>query len=117
MKRVNLKQAFHGEPDMEQEGTGVSGIGPDEVTVEIRGGTLTLRVPSAVGDDQVIDRKYLDQHVEAVLELEDGSELSIILSEDRDGVDVRLEKPEQMGREQKNASRLAAEKSPRAELE
>ncbi len=115
MKRVNLKQEFHGEPDSAMEGIEASGLGPDEVTVEIRRGNLTLRVPSDVPDDRVIDKRFLDQHLQCVLELEDGSELTIILSEDRDGVDVRLETRRAMQGEQKSASRLAAERSPRVE--
>ena len=114
MKRVNLKQEFHGEPDMANEGIEASGVGPDEVNVEIRRGTLILRVPSDVPDDQVLDKRFLDQHLECVVELEDGSELSIILSEDRDGVDVRLV-PKDVAGEQKSASRLHAERSPSIE--
>jgi hypothetical protein len=92
MKRANLKQEFHGEPDMAEEGAAVSGRGPDEVTLDIKAGTLTLRVPADVADDQVVDPKYLDQYLQCVFQLEDGSEIAIILNEDRDGVDVRLEK-------------------------
>ncbi len=114
MKRANLKNEFHGEPDMAEEGSAVSGMGPDEVTVEIKGGTLTLRVPSEVPDNHVLDKDYLEQHVQCVLELEDGSELTIILSEDRDGVDVRRETRAEIERQKKTDSRLEAEKSPRA---
>ena len=115
MKRVNLKQEFHGEPDMAEEGIAVSGQGPDEVTIDIKRGTLTLRVPSDVPDEQVLSPEYIEQFLECVLQLEDGSELSIILNEDRDGVDVRLTTPADMEREMKSVSQLAAEKSPRAE--
>lgn len=92
MKRTNLKQEFHGEPDMAEEGSAVSGLGPDEVTFEIRGGTLTVRAPSEVADDRVLDNEYLEQYMQLVVVLEDGSELTVILNEDRDGVDVRREK-------------------------
>lgn len=92
MKRVNLKQEFHGESDMAEEGIAVAGEGPDEVQIEIKRGSLTMRVPSAVPDDQVVSKEFLDRYLECVLELEDGSELSIILNEDRDGVDVRLKR-------------------------
>ncbi len=115
MKRANLKQEFHGEPDMAQEGAAVSGIGPDEVTLDIKRGTLTLRVPSDVPDNQVVDKKYFEQHVQCVFELEDGSEVTIILNEDRDGVDVRVETRQQIEHEHKTVSRLEAEKSPRAD--
>ncbi|MGE5139154.1 MAG: hypothetical protein ACM3JD_06830 [Rudaea sp.] len=115
MKRANLKQEFHGEPDMAEEGTEVSGLGPDEVTVDIKRGNITLRVPSTVPDDQVVDAKYFEQYVQCVFELEDGSQITIILNEDRDGVDVRVESPQQLARERETASRLEAEKSPRVE--
>ncbi len=114
MKRANLKQEFHGEPDMAEEGAAVSGLGPDEVTIDIKGGTLTLRVPSDVPDNRVLDKEYLEQHLQLVVELEDGSELTVILSEDRDGVDVRRETRAQIEQARKTTSRLEAEKSPRA---
>ncbi len=112
MKRANLKQEFHGEPDMAEEGASVSGIGPDEITIDIKGGTLTLRTPSDVPDNHVLDKEYLEQHMQLVLVLEDGSELTVILTEDRDGVDVRRETRDQI--KAKSASRLEAQKSSRA---
>ncbi len=114
MRRANLKQEFHGEPDMAEEGTAVSGQGPDEVTLDINRGTLTLRVPAHVPDNQVVNKEYFDQFVQCVFELEDGSEITIILNEDRDGVDVRVQTVTEIERERKSTSRLAAEKSPRA---
>ncbi len=113
MKRTTLKDEFHGEPDMAEEGAAVEEQGPDEVTIEIKRGTLTLRAPTGVPDDQVLNKEYLEQFLQCVLELEDGSELTIILNEDRDGVDVRRETRAQV--ENKEASRLEAEKSPRGD--
>ncbi len=115
MERVNLKQAFHGEPDHADQGLGVEATGYDEVTVGVRRGTFTLRVPSNVPDSRVISREFLDQFMQLVVQLEDGSELTIILGEDRDGVDVRLITPREMANELKTESRLEAERSPRAE--
>ncbi len=114
MKRANLKQEFHGEPDMAEEGSAVSGLGPDEVTIDIKGGTLTLRVLSDVPDNRVLDKEYLEQYLQLVVELEDGSELTVILNEERDGVDVRRETRDQLEQQNKSTSRLEAEKSPRA---
>ncbi len=114
MKRANLKQEFHGEPDMAAEGIAVSGQGPDEVTIGITRGTLTLRVPPEVPDNRVLSKEYLDQFLQCVFELEDGSELTIILNEDRDGVDVRRATRAELDRANKDTSRLDAEKSPRA---
>lgn len=113
MKRANLKQEFHGEPDMAEEGSAVSGLGPDEVTVDIKGGTLTLRTPSDTPDNRVMDDEYLEQYLQLVVELEDGSELTVTLDEDRDGVDVRRESREQVQQRNKSASRPAADQSPR----
>ncbi len=115
MKRATLKQEFHGEPDMAQEGAQVAGSNPDEVTVQVKVGTLTLRVPADVPDDRALGKEYLEQHLQFVLELEDGSEMTVILSEDRDGVDVRRETRDQIQQERKSRSRLEAEKSPRAD--
>ncbi len=114
MKRANLKNEFHGEPDMAAEGSDVAGQGPDEVTIKITRGTLTFRVPANVPDDRVLSREHLDQFLQCVVELEDGSELTIILNEDRDGVDVRLSGRAEIEQQDKSDSRLEAEKSPRA---
>ena len=73
MRRVSLLQEFHGEPDMDQEGLEVAGVGPDEVTIDVKQGILKLRVPIETPDNDVISKKFLDRFVEAILELEDGS--------------------------------------------
>ncbi len=90
MERVSLRAAFHGEPDNEQEGAEVEERGPDEVTVHITRGVLKLRVPNTVPDDQVISKEQMDQFMELVLELEDGSELDIVLDSESDMADTRL---------------------------
>ncbi len=112
MKRATLKNEFHGEPDPAEEGAAVASQGPDDVTIDITRGTLTLRVPPQVPDSHVLDNQYLDQFLQLVVDLEDGSQLTIILNEDHDGVDVRRETRQAV--EQKSASRLEAEKSPGA---
>lgn len=90
MRRVSVMQEFHGEPDMDQEGLEVAGVGPDEVTIDVKQGLLKLRVPIETPDNDVISKKFLDRFVEVILELEDGSELTIIIGEERDGIDIRL---------------------------
>jgi hypothetical protein len=75
---------------MAQEGLAVSGEGPDEVTITIKRGLLKLRVPSTVPDNRVISKEYMDQFMQVVLELEDGSELTIVLDSATDLADTRL---------------------------
>lgn len=90
MERVNLRTAFHGEPDNLEDGTGAEARGPDQVTLGIRGGTLILRVPADVPDNRVISKEFMDQFMQLVLELEDGSQLNITLDESTDLADTRL---------------------------
>lgn len=84
MERVSLRQAFHGEPDMNLDGTAVNGQGPDQVIVTVKGGTLVFRVKSDVPDDQVISSDNLSGFMELSLELEDGSALNVTISDDDD---------------------------------
>lgn len=90
MERVNLRTAFHGEPDNLEDGTGAEAKGPDQVTLQVRGGTLVLRVPAEIPDDRVISKEYMDQFMQLALELEDGSQLNITLDESSDLADTRL---------------------------
>jgi hypothetical protein len=90
MERVSLRQAFHGEPDMEQEGLATDERGPDQVLVKVKGGTLELRVPSTMPDDAVLCKENMDDFLQLVLELEDGSELTVILEAATDLVDTRF---------------------------
>ena len=90
MERVSLRTAFHGEPDNLEEGTRAEDRGPDQVTLQIRGGALILRVPQDVPDDQVISKEYMDQFMQLALELEDGSQLNITLDAGTDMADTRL---------------------------
>jgi hypothetical protein len=43
-----------------------------------------------VPDNRVISKEYMDQFMQAVLELEDGSELTIVLDSATDLADTRL---------------------------
>lgn len=90
MERVNLRSAFHGEPDNLEEGMRSEAKGPDQVTVQIRGGSLILRVPAEVPDNQVISKEYMDEFMQLVLELEDGSQLNVTLDASTDLADTRL---------------------------
>ncbi len=98
MERVSLRTAFHGEPDSEQEGAKVADQGPDEVTLGIKHGTIKLRVPNTTPDDQVISKKFMDQFLQIVLELEDGSELNVTIDSSSDMVDTQLIPASERGR-------------------
>lgn len=90
MERVNLRSAFHGEPDQAVDGTQTEDKGPDQVTLDIKRGKLIMRVPNDVPDDQVITKEYMDQFMQLVLELEDGSELNVTLDSENDLVGTQL---------------------------
>ncbi|HZQ09055.1 MAG TPA: hypothetical protein VFD70_20930 [Anaerolineae bacterium] len=101
MERVSLRQEFHGEPDMQQEGTAAYGKGPDEVTVEVKSGKLKFRVKPEVPDNAVISRDNLEGFLQLILELEDGSELTVNITQGEDDsiTDVRLVPAAERGRE------------------
>lgn len=99
MERVSLRDAFHGEPDNEQDGAEALGKGPDQVTLAIKSGKLILRVPKDVPDDQVVTRENMDDFMQVVLELEEGSQLTLIVDESQDLVDVQLVPAAERGQE------------------
>lgn len=90
MERVSLRDAFHGEPDPEQDGVEVMDKGPDQVTVMVKSGRLVLRVPKNTPDDRVISREFMNQFMQLSLELEEGNQLTLVLDESQDLVDVQL---------------------------
>jgi hypothetical protein len=90
MERVSLRSAFHGEPDNLEDGSKAEDKGPDQVTIQIRGGKLVLRVPNTAPDDRVISKEYMDEFMELTLELEDGSELTVTLDSSDNMADTRL---------------------------
>lgn len=90
MERVSLRQAFHGEPDMEQEGLATGERGPDQVLIQVKGGKLELRVPNTMPDDAVLCKENMDDFMQLTLELEDGSELVVVLEAATGLVDTRL---------------------------
>jgi len=90
MERVSLQSAFHGEPDNLEDGTRTEDKGPDQVTIQIKSGKFLLRVPNTVPDDKVISKDYMDQFMQLVLELEDGSELNVTLDSSEDLAETQL---------------------------
>lgn len=99
MERVSLRSAFHGETDSLEDGAAAQDRGPDQVTIEIKRGKLILRVPDATPDNRVISKDFMDQFMQLILELEDGSELNVTLDESADLVDTRLIPASERGRE------------------
>lgn len=98
MERVSLRQAFHGEPDTLDEGTHVQDNGPDQVTIQVKSGKMILRVPDTTPDNQVISKKFMDEFMQLILELEDGSELNLTLDAMSDLTDTRLIPAAERGR-------------------
>jgi len=90
MERVSLQTAFHGEPDNLMDGTRAEDSGPDQVTLQIKSGKLILRVPNTLPDDKVISKDIMDQFMQLILELEDGSELDLTLDSSTNMADTRL---------------------------
>ncbi len=90
MKRIGLKQEFHGEPDPFAEELSVDLDGMDEVTLDVVGGCVSFTVASDVPDDQVVSKNLADRHLCCKLKLENGEELCLWINEGAEGVDVRL---------------------------
>ncbi len=82
MKRINIKQAFVGEPNPDQEGIAAE-ASDEQVQYEVRSGTFSLVVPSDVADDQVFDNYGT---ISGELLLDDGTKVSFEIPEGVDGV-------------------------------
>jgi hypothetical protein len=90
MKRIGLKQQFHGESDSCEEGWAVDQDSTDEVVLDIVGGTVSFAVPSNVPDDEVAENNLADRFLCCTLKLENGAELDVWINEGANGVDLRL---------------------------
>ena len=81
MKRVNIQSAFVGEPTATREG--LEADDDDEaVVVRVRGGELTLVVPSGTPDDQIVERCSV---LRAALRLENERVLTVEVHADAVG--------------------------------
>ena len=97
MRRIGLKQQFHGEPDpCEEEWAALDQDGKDEVVFEIVGGTVSLLAPSDVPDDQLLENNLSNRFICCNLKLESGGELSLWINQDANDVDVRLVPPKRV---------------------
>ncbi len=91
MKRRNVKQAFVGEPDPNQEGLAAEDEGRDAVELEVRSGRLLLTVPAGTPDDRIYEhRGYLT----AELTLEDGQVLSFEIQDGAVGAQWNVKEPD-----------------------
>jgi len=96
VRRFNLRQAFGGEGNPSQEGLAVEGTGLDAVELAIRGGCLTLLIPSDLPDSAVPERlNRMTRFVRWDMELEDGSVMSITLPAGAEDLDVTITRPEE----------------------
>lgn len=92
MKRVGLMQAFHGEPDAMMEGLLVEGEGKDQITLDVKGGTLTFIAPANVPDSELLDTRWLQPFLLCELVLEQDTRLRLWVVEGAFGVEYRMEK-------------------------
>ncbi|OQY84540.1 MAG: hypothetical protein B6D41_15535 [Chloroflexi bacterium UTCFX4] len=90
MERVSLRQAFHGEAGAAHDETTTGERGPDQVIIQIKRGKLELRVPNTMPDNEVLRKENMDDFMQLTLELEDGSELIVVMEATTDLVDTRL---------------------------
>ncbi len=94
MKRIELKQEFHGEPDpCEEEWAVLEKEGKDEVVLDVVGGCVSLLAPSDVPDDQLMEHNLSDRYICCTLKLENGGELNIWINQDDNDFDVHLVGP------------------------
>jgi len=92
MNRVGLMQAFHGEPNPMMEGLRVEGEGNDQITLDVKGGTLTFIAPADVPDSDLLDTQWLRRFLLCDLILEEDTRLRLWVVEGADGVEYGLEK-------------------------
>lgn len=93
MKRVGLKEQFHGEPNPNQEGIAAVNNGNDQIILNIVGGAISFVAPSNVPDDEVTQEKYLERFINCTLQLENGAQLLIWINAGAHGVEVQVEPP------------------------
>ncbi len=93
MKRVSLKDQFHGEPNPNQEGIAAANGEMDQVNLNVTGGSLSFVVPSHVADEDVTNEEYLERFVNCSLQLENGAQLLIWINSGAHGVEVQIEPP------------------------
>jgi hypothetical protein len=109
MKRVSLKDQFHGEPDPNQEGIAATYGEKDQVILNVVSGAISFMVPSDVPDDEVTQDQYLERFVNCTLQLENGAQLLVWINSGSSGVEVQIEPPRQLKQGIKKRGRKASE--------
>jgi hypothetical protein len=89
--RRNIKQAFAGEGDPDQEGLEVEGEGQEDVEYRVASGHIAFVVPSGTPEEAVFD-KHVFAHAELLLE--DGSRVTIGLHADTVGGRISIVGPD-----------------------
>ena len=79
MKRVNIKEAFVGEPNPNQEGLNAAESGNDAVEYKVESGAITLIVPPNVSDPKVMLKA---SGIQGELKLEGGRQVTFWIYED-----------------------------------
>jgi hypothetical protein len=90
MRRRNIKQAFAGEGDPDQEGLEVEGEGKEDIEYEVKEGSIAFVVPAGTPDEAVFDQHVF---VHAELLLENGSRVTIGLHADTVGGRISISGP------------------------
>lgn len=79
MKRVNIKEAFVGEPDPNEEGINAVGNSNDAVELKVESGAITLIVPPNTADPKVMNKAV---GLQGELKLEGGRQVTFWIYEE-----------------------------------
>ncbi len=99
MRRIELKQEFHGEPDpCEEEWNALDLDGKDEVVFDVISGSVSFIAPSNVPDDKLFENNLSDRYLCCSLKLEGGAEVTLWINQDANDIDLRLKGPRKVRR-------------------
>ncbi len=113
MKRINIKQAFIGEPNPDQEGIAVE-ASDEQMQYEVKSGTFSLVVHSDVPDDQVFSNYGT---ISGELLLDDGTKVSFQIPDGVDGVTFMFNGAGVQNQPDTGMSTATASESPTPEAE
>ncbi len=91
MHRTNIKQAFVGEGDPNQEGLEVEQSSDEDVEFNVVEGKIAFVVPSGTPDDEVMGHQ---KYTHAELVLEDGTKVTLSIHADTVGAEVAATGPD-----------------------
>jgi hypothetical protein len=91
MRRLNLIQAYPGEPTSSLDGPDAMGVGNELVEYDVRGGKLQVVVPANTPDEDVLEEPWLTRIVCIELKLDTGRTVRFSIPRfTRDAVMVEL---------------------------